>query len=347
MSERLAELLAGIEPPDETARAACHRALDAKTKPRRSLGRLETLAEQLAALAGRPAPPVPEAAIVVAAADHGVTARGVSAYPSEVTAQMVANFAAGGAAINVLARRAGARLVVVDAGVASPTDAASVRPLRFGAGTADIAAGPAMSETTAVEALLAGAAIARELAADGVGLVGIGEMGIGNSTSAAAIAAALLGVDPAATVGPGTGLDPEGVRHKVEVVRQALTANSAAGGDPLATLAALGGFEIAVLAGVALGCAARAHPGRPRRLHHGRRRARRRPPRAALGRGDGRVSPLHRARPHADPPGARARASARPRAAPRRGHRSRARDPDRAERRLRSSTRWRASRRRA
>jgi nicotinate-nucleotide--dimethylbenzimidazole phosphoribosyltransferase len=251
------ELLQSIGPPDETARAACRRALDAKTKPRRSLGRLETLAEQIAALTGQPAPPIPEAAIVVAAADHGVAAEGVSAYPSEVTAQMVLNFSAGGAAINVLSRRAGARLLVVDAGVVSPVSAPNVRSLRFGPGTADFASGPAMSQPTAEDALLAGAALVDEL---GAGLVGVGEMGIGNSTSAAAIAASLLGVDPSLTVGPGTGLDPEGVEHKVEVVRRALEVNSPAVGDPLATLAALGGFEIALLAGVMLGCAARRIP---------------------------------------------------------------------------------------
>src|SRR5262249_34364601 len=174
----------------------------------------------------------------------------VSAYPSEVTAQMVANFGAGGAAINVLARRACAQLLVVDAGVAGPLDVANVRSLGFGRGTANIATGPAMSEATAMEALLAGAAIARELVREGIGLVGLGEMGIGNSPSAAAICAALLGADPAVTVGPGTGLDREGVERKVAVVCRALEANSGAGRDPMVTLAALGGFEIALLAGV-------------------------------------------------------------------------------------------------
>jgi len=252
------ELLARIGPPDEGARTACRRLLDGKTKPRGSLGRLETLAEQVAALAGDPAPAVPEAAIVVAAADHGVAAEGVSAYPSEVTAQMVANFAAGGAAINVLARRTHVRLLVVDAGVASPVVAPGVRPLRFGPGTADIATGPAMPEDTAREAILAGAGLVRELAGEGIGLVGVGEMGIGNSTSAAAICAALLGVDPVQTVGPGTGLDADGVRHKVEVVRRAVDRTSET--DPLAVLASLGGFEIALLTGVALGCAAERIP---------------------------------------------------------------------------------------
>jgi nicotinate-nucleotide--dimethylbenzimidazole phosphoribosyltransferase len=249
----LTALLSAVEPPDEEARAACQALLDLKTKPRGSLGRLEQVATQVAAVTRHPSPPVPDAAIIVAAADHGVTVEGVSAYPSEVTAQMVANFVAGGAAINVLARRAKARLLVVDAGVASPV--AGVRSLRFGPGTANIAAGPAMSEATAAEAVLAGADLVDGL---GAGLVGIGEMGIGNTTSAAALCAAFLGVEPEAVTGKGTGLDAEGLRRKVAVVRRALTANAAR--EPLAVLASLGGFEIAVLAGVVLGCAARGVP---------------------------------------------------------------------------------------
>jgi nicotinate-nucleotide--dimethylbenzimidazole phosphoribosyltransferase len=258
--DALAPLLERIGPTDETAREACRRLLDGKTKPRGSLGRLESLAVQVAALTGLPSPPVPEAAIVVAAADHGVATEGVSAYPSEVTPQMVLNFAAGGAAINVLARRAACRLLVVDAGIATPVEAAGVLSLRFGPGTANFALGPAMPEGTAVEALLAGAGIARELAGDGVGLVGIGEMGIANSTSAAALSAALLDVDPALTVGPGTGLDRAGVARKIEVVRRALAANAEASGSALHALAALGGFEIAVLTGIVLGCAAERVP---------------------------------------------------------------------------------------
>ena len=253
---RLDELVAKIGPPDEQARVACEAELDRKTKPRRSLGRIERLAAQVAALTGQPVPRTPEPAIVVAAGDHGVTAEGVSAYPSEVTAQMVLNFAAGGAAINVLARQAGARLVVVDAGVLVATGAPDVRPLRFGSGTANMTAGPAMSVETALDAVLAGAALATELADDGIGLVGIGEMGIGNSTSAAAIAAALVPAAAEAVVGPGTGLDAAGVTRKAEVVRRALVANAGAGEDPLTALAALGGFELAVLTGVVLGAAA-------------------------------------------------------------------------------------------
>jgi nicotinate-nucleotide--dimethylbenzimidazole phosphoribosyltransferase len=253
-------ILARIEPPDEQARAACSRKLDGKTKPRGSLGRLEDLAAQVAALTGSVTPPVREAAIVVAAGDHGVTAEGVSAYPSEVTAQMVANFAAGGAAINVLARAARARLVVVDAGVVTPCHADGVLSLRFAPGTENMAAGPAMTAEVAVAALLGGAGLARDLVRDGVGLVGIGEMGIGNTTSASALCAALLEVDPGAITGPGTGLDPAGVEHKAAVIRKALAANPVDPGEPLGVLAALGGLEIAFLVGVLLGCAAERVP---------------------------------------------------------------------------------------
>jgi nicotinate-nucleotide--dimethylbenzimidazole phosphoribosyltransferase len=197
-------------------------------------------------------------AIVVAAGDHGVAAEGVSAYPQEVTAQMVANFAAGGAAINVLAREAGARLVVVDAGVAAPCSDPEVRSLRFGAGTANIAHGPAMTAEDAIAAVLAGAALARELLDGGAGVVGVGEMGIGNTTAASALCAALLDVAPAAVCGRGTGIDDAGVARKIEVVGRALVANTAR--DPLGALAALGGYEIALVAGVILGCAAGRRP---------------------------------------------------------------------------------------
>ncbi len=242
------------------AGAAAQRAFDAKTKPRGSLGRLEELAVRIAALEGVAVPARPEAAIVVAAADHGVAAEGVSAYPQEVTAQMVANFAAGGAAINVLAREAGARLVVVDAGVAVPVEHGAVRPLRLGPGTASIARGPAMARETAALGIEHGAALAAELAADGIGLVGLGEMGIGNTTAASALCAALLPAEPAAVCGRGTGLDDAGLARKVAVVSRALEANAVDPDDPLGVLAALGGFELALLAGVALGCAAQRVP---------------------------------------------------------------------------------------
>jgi len=207
-------------------------AYDAKTKPRGSLGRLEDLGARLAGIRGF-VPERLEAAIVVAAADHGVAAEGVSAYPQEVTAQMVANFAAGGAAINVLARRAGARLLIEDRGV--------------GAGTRNLAEGPAMTAEEVERELAAGDALVGGL--EDVDVVGLGEMGIANTTSASALAAALLAVDPALVCGRGTGLDDDGVARKADVVRRALAVNR--GADPLT---ALGGFEIAFLAGVVLGC---------------------------------------------------------------------------------------------
>jgi nicotinate-nucleotide--dimethylbenzimidazole phosphoribosyltransferase len=233
-----------------TAADDARSAYDAKTKPRGSLGRLEKLGVQLAGIRGF-VPSALDAAIVVAAADHGVAAEGVSAYPSEVTAQMVLNFAAGGAAINVLARQAGAQLVVVDAGVAKPVEAEGVRPLRLGAGTASFTSGRAMTEEQAQRGLDAGAELVASLGA--VDVVGLGEMGIGNTTSAGAVTAALLDVDPERVCGRGTGVDDEGLARKIDAVRRGLAANPSR--EPLAVLAGVGGFELAVLAGVVLGCA--------------------------------------------------------------------------------------------
>jgi nicotinate-nucleotide--dimethylbenzimidazole phosphoribosyltransferase len=224
-------------------------AYDAKTKPRGSLGRLEELGCRIAEIRGF-VPRSLEAAIVVAAGDHGVARAGVSAYPQEVTTQMVANFAAGGAAINVLARQAGATLVLVDAGIVTPFEHERVHSVRVGAGTADLAEGPAMTDVETRAALDAGASLAEELA--GYDVVGLGEMGIGNTTSASALTAALLHVDPALVCGRGAGLDDAGVARKVATVRRALDVNARR--DPLT---ALGGFEIAFLAGLALGCAER------------------------------------------------------------------------------------------
>ena len=245
-----------IDPVDEAVRAEALAELDRKTKPRRSLGQLETLAAQIAAVRGTVAPEPLRPAIVVAAADHGVAAEGVSAYPQEVTRQMLANFASGGAAISVLARSVGADLHVVDAGVLEPFEHPAIRSLRIGSGTANAATGPAMSRAHATEAVERGAELARDLVGAGANVIALGDMGIGNTTSAAALACALLVRAPADMCGPGTGLDAAGVAHKVEVVERMLTTNRPAASDPLATLAAVGGFEIGVLAGVALGAAA-------------------------------------------------------------------------------------------
>jgi nicotinate-nucleotide--dimethylbenzimidazole phosphoribosyltransferase len=208
---------------------------DRKTKPRGSLGRLEEIGMRIVEIRGH----VPERlrkVIVVAAGDHGVAAEGVSAYPQEVTAQMLANFRTGGAAINVLAREAGAELLVVDRGV--------------GNGTRNMVEGPAMTAEELRRELDAG----RDLV-DGLGdvdVVALGEMGIANSTSAAALTAALLGLEPKLVCGRGTGVDDEGLARKVDAVRRALAVN--AGVEPLQ---ALGGFELAFLAGVTQACAER------------------------------------------------------------------------------------------
>jgi nicotinate-nucleotide--dimethylbenzimidazole phosphoribosyltransferase len=250
-----ADVVPTIRPLDrETARAA-QAALDRKTKPRRSLGRLEALAVQLAAIAGTVTPEPVRAAIVVAAADHGYADEGVSAYPQEVTRQMLANFAAGGAAVSVLARAVGAEVVVVDAGVVVPVEEDGIRAVRIGSGTANATRGPAMTREQALRAIDAGAALADELADRGVNAIVLGDMGIGNSTAAAAVHAELLGVDAADVCGAGTGLDAEGVRRKIAVVERARAANPAPS-DAVDVLAALGGFEIAFLVGLALGAAA-------------------------------------------------------------------------------------------
>jgi nicotinate-nucleotide--dimethylbenzimidazole phosphoribosyltransferase len=252
--------IARIPEPDLTAARETQARLDLKTKPPGSLGRLEGLACTLAAIRGTADLDLPPKAIVVMAGDHGVAEEEVSAFPQEVTAQMVQNFARGGAAINVLARQAGARVLVVDMGVKSQLHHPEVRSVRIGPGTRNLARGPAMSRDEAVRALEAGIAVAEELAASGVELVGIGEMGIANTTSASALAAAFTGASPEEVTGRGTGIDGAGHRRKVEVVRQALAVNEHDPADALDTLARLGGFEIAGLAGVVLGCAARRVP---------------------------------------------------------------------------------------
>jgi nicotinate-nucleotide--dimethylbenzimidazole phosphoribosyltransferase len=260
----LEETVSRIRPPDEDVARETARLLDAKTKPPGSLGSLEDLACRLAAIRGEVPVGALAPAVVVAAADHGVTIEGVSPYPQEVTGQMLANFAIGGAAVAVLAREVGARLVVVDAGVIGPTVTDGVRSEVVDGvrGTANIALGPAMPLHVAVGLIERGIALAGDLADDGIEVVAVGDMGIANTTAASALCAVLLPADPARTCGPGTGLDDAGVGQKVEVVRRALDANGlgARSIDPIATLASVGGLEIAFLIGVILGAASRRVP---------------------------------------------------------------------------------------
>ena len=212
--------------------------LDSLTKPPGSLGRLEDLVVQLGLIQQTESPQIARKAMIVFCADHGVVEEGVSPYPSEVTRQMVANYRSGGAAINVLCRHGGIEPVIVDMGVGSPTR--------------NFAREPAMTRAEAEQALETGFAYAAK--AD---ILGAGEMGIGNTTSAAALFSAFSGFDPTETAGRGTGLDDAGVAKKAAVIRRALALHKTT--DPIDTLAALGGFEIAALTGLILGAASRRH----------------------------------------------------------------------------------------
>lgn len=257
----LDDSLAAISPANQNVATHTRRLLDAKTKPRGSLGRLEELACRLAAIYGQAQPSLPQKAIVVIAGDHGVSTEGVSAYPSEVTAQMVQNFVSGGAAINVLARQQHAKVVIVDMGVASPAPMTKqVRSCRLGHGTTNMTIGPAMPRELASRGIEEGIKIASDLISTGVGLIGLGEMGIGNTTAASAITAVMTGQPVERTTGRGTGIDDERFQHKIRIIERALAVNQPTSTDPLGTLAKVGGFEIAGLVGVIIGAAARRVP---------------------------------------------------------------------------------------
>jgi nicotinate-nucleotide--dimethylbenzimidazole phosphoribosyltransferase len=254
------ELVARVVPTDTTAGLAARALQDRLTKPQGSLGFLETLGVQLAAIAGECPPPVPEpVTIAVFAGDHGVVSAGVTPWPSEVTAQMVANFCAGGAAINVLARHAGASVVVVDVGVASPIpgDAHGLLRRNVRLGTANLAEGPAMSTDEALAALSVGADVAREALERGARMLVTGDMGIGNTTPSAALIAALTKSSPRDVTGRGTGIDDEMLNLKTRVI-EAAVARLSPDATPLDILAEVGGLEIAALAGfIVAGAAAK------------------------------------------------------------------------------------------
>jgi nicotinate-nucleotide--dimethylbenzimidazole phosphoribosyltransferase len=253
----LVQVTSRIVPPSEEAAAAAQRLLDRKTKPPGSLGRLEAVAVRLSSIYRTTSFTTSPRAVVVMAADHGVTRQGVSAYPSAVTAQMVHNFAAGGAAINVLARQMNAATEIVDMGVAGNNAwPASVRRCPLGAGTADLSTGAAMPEDDALRGIATGAAIAAELASRGCRIVATGDMGIGNTTPAAALTSLMTGRPPAEVTGRGTGVADDALARKIAVVERALAVNRASRERPVEALARLGGFEIAGLVGVVLGGAA-------------------------------------------------------------------------------------------
>lgn len=263
-AEAISAALKAITPTDAAAEAAARAEMDCKVKPLASLGRLEELAGRVAGIRANPSPPPPTAAVVVCAADHGIAAEGVSAYPQAVTGEMLATFATGGAAVCVLARQAGARLIVADLGVVDPPRlpprGTAILNRRVRAGTANSANGPAMTLGQANRALRIGLDLVGDLVSDGVDLVAVGDMGIANTTTASAVTAALLGVDPAQVCGHGTGVDDDILAHKVATVRRALARHAPAGRPPIEVLARIGGLEIAALTGVILGCAAHRVP---------------------------------------------------------------------------------------
>jgi len=275
----LADLIAAIAPPDQAAMTAAAERQDRMTKPRGSLGVLEEVSVRLAGLAGACPAPLPEpACVAIFAADHGVHAQGVTPWPQEVTAQMVANFLAGGAVVNAFAAQVGAEVTVVDVGVAASLDPVpGLLPRKIAPGTADFTEGPAMTREQATAALTAGAEIARDLVAAGNRCLVTGDMGIANTTASAALICAFTGADPAEATGRGTGIDATTYARKVDVVCRGLALHHAVlsgparvppgparvpadparvPADPVGVLAAFGGFEHAALAGFILGAAA-------------------------------------------------------------------------------------------
>ncbi|MCB4793037.1 nicotinate-nucleotide--dimethylbenzimidazole phosphoribosyltransferase [Pseudomonas sp. NP21570] len=240
---------------DESVRAQALARQDQLTKPRGALGQLEALAVSLAAMQGSERPQVERLHVSVFAGDHGVVGEGVSAYPQSVTGQMLRNFVGGGAALSVLSKRLGAPLEVIDLGTVEPLQLAGVSHLRLGPGTANLAREAAMSDEQMRLALAAGRDSAQRAAQGSTQLFIGGEMGIGNTTSASALAAVLLPRSPLTLVGPGTGLDLAGVRHKVQVIQDAVRLHAEHCVAPLEALRRLGGFEIAALAGAYLRCA--------------------------------------------------------------------------------------------
>jgi nicotinate-nucleotide--dimethylbenzimidazole phosphoribosyltransferase len=262
LEERVAELAGDVEPADGAAADEALARHGGLVKPPGSLGALEAVGARLAAVAGACPPPVPgRPVVIVAAADHGVHARGVTAWPRSVTAAMVRTMCAGRACVNAVAAAVGAQVAVLDVGVAGPpVEHPRARRARVREGTRDLAAGPAMTREEAARALLAGAGLAEELLGGGADLVVPGDMGIANTTAGACLVAAFTGRGAAGVTGPGAGADGATLARKRAVVAAALELHRPDATDPLGTLAALGGLEHAALAGAILATAAERRP---------------------------------------------------------------------------------------
>jgi nicotinate-nucleotide--dimethylbenzimidazole phosphoribosyltransferase len=256
LSDILSKTIANIRPLDAKSMAAAKARQDTLTKPTGSLGRLEELSIRIAGMQGKPLPQIKQKAVIVMAADHGVAARGTSAYPQEVTAEMVLNFLHGGAGINVISRQVGARVVIVDMGVAKKLESnPGLISRRIAAGTQDMSKGPAMTVAQATRSVEAGIEIVTTEIKKGLDIVATGDMGIGNTTASAAICAVMTGKTAAEVTGRGTGLDDQQLQQKIIIINEAITLNKPDFSKPLEVLAKVGGFEIGGLAGVILGAA--------------------------------------------------------------------------------------------
>jgi nicotinate-nucleotide--dimethylbenzimidazole phosphoribosyltransferase len=258
---RVNEIVARIGPIEPDIMEGAQKRLDSLTKPLGSLGRLEELAKRIAGITGRLNPDLRNKVIVTLAGDHGVAEEGISAYPQEVTVQMVHNFVRGGAAINILAEHVGAKVVVVDMGVKADLEGCSsllIKKIDYG--TENFLKGPAMSREESLRSIEAGVQVVDELSENGLDILGIGDMGIGNTTPSSAIAAVFTGLDAYEVTGRGTGINDETLRRKSDVIQRSLATNQPDPKDPTGVLARLGGFEIGGLAGCVLGAAARRIP---------------------------------------------------------------------------------------
>ncbi|MEE9366136.1 MAG: nicotinate-nucleotide--dimethylbenzimidazole phosphoribosyltransferase, partial [Dehalococcoidales bacterium] len=258
MSKLITSTIEKIAPLDEMAMKETRARQDRLTKPPGSLGRLEELSTQLAGIQGKSPPRIKEKAVIVMAGDHGVVAEKIGNWPQEVTAQMVANFLRGGAGINVIARQVGARVIVVDMGVATDLGQdANLISKKVDGGTQNMAVGPAMTAGQAAQAVETGIELVNGETGKGLDIVGTGDMGIGNTTASSAICAVMTGRPVTEVTGQGTGLTGEQLRHKITVIERALAVNRPDPAQPMAILQKVGGFEIGGLVGVMLGAAAR------------------------------------------------------------------------------------------
>ena len=260
MIQQILDRVASVTPLDTAAMELARSRQQQLTKPAGSLGRLEDIAIQMAGITGQPLPNIQRKAVIIMAGDHGVTREGVSAYPADVTAQMVYNFLRGGAAINALAHHAGAKVIVVDVGVAADISHPGLLSRKVAFGTANMLQEPAMTQAQMLEAIQVGIDVCDAQLDSGIDLVATGDMGIGNTTASSAIAAVLLQMPAVLVTGRGTGIDDGQLANKIQVIEKAIQRHVPNSQDPLDVLMKVGGLEIAGLVGVIVAAASRRIP---------------------------------------------------------------------------------------